>query len=406
MSWKTGHTLRQRGALLLACALCVGGIVAAQNETPPQGGAAPPAEKQAGATRLLWKYAPKDSQFSGVTARGGAVFALDRRGSIHAIDATSGARRWVSADKLPLGFGFGMALSPQPEKFDALLVGCDSGLVALDPKTGKTLWHTAIPKGVDGPACAAGVVVAGGADGRVHACSLTTGKILWRHDYLEDAPPDPPGFAGANARFGGRAARPGPAAADGTRVFVPVFDQCRVLALDAATGKRHWILQTKGWVYPRPGVGPRWVVVGSQDRHYYAVDKLTGKLAWKVKTLARNEAPAAVTDRFTYFGSCDARLYAVDQGRVSWRFAIDHEKGRGAPIYSCPLVCDEVVYLAALSGKVYAVQRRDGKLLWSVCPLKDSEPNSDLVTDGVRMFVTTRKNGDAGESAVLAIRMK
>ena len=125
-----------------------------------------------------------------------------------------------------------------------------------------------------------------------------------------------------------------------------------------------------------------------------------------MKTGARNEAGAAPTERLVYFGSCDANLYAVDQGRVSWKFATDHKKGRGAPIYSCPLVIGETVYLAAMMGKVYALQRKTGKLLWSLRPLGKSQLNSDLVTDGGRLFVTTRKAGDDGQSAVLAIDAK
>ncbi len=161
-------------------------------------------------------------------------------------------------------------------------------------------------------------------------------------------------------------------------------------------------------MHGRPAIGPRNVIVGSQDRHFYAIDKEMGKLTWKVKTRARNEATAAPTERFVYFGSCDANVYAVDQvvGRVSWKFATDHEEGRGAPIYSCPLVIGEIVYVAAMSGKVYALQRKTGKLLWSLRPVADSQLNSDLVTDGGRLFVTTRKDGDVGQSAVLAIEAK
>ena len=96
----------------------------------------------------------------------------------------------------------------------------------------------------------------------------------------------------------------------------------------------------------------------------------------------------------------------MDQGRVSWKFATDHAKGRGAPIYSCPLVIGEKVYLAVMRGKIYALERKTGKLLWSLRPLAKSELNSDLVTDGGRLFVTTRKNRDAGQSAVLAIEAK
>lgn len=379
------------------CMSLIGGVAAGQND-----GALPEQQNEA---RVMWKYAPQGSQFKEVVARDGTVFALDRSGKIHALDAASGQKRWTSEGKEPFSFGYGLALSAQP-MFDAILVGCDSGLFALDRKNGKKLWHTEIALGVAGPACTAKAVIAGSANGKVYACELSTGRILWQHEYLKDAPEDPPGFAGEQARFNGRPARPRDAATDGKMVVLSIFDQCRMLALDVETGKRLWDFRTKGWMHGRPAIGPRNVIVGSQDQHFYAIDKKMGKLTWKVKTRARNEASAAPTERFVYFGSCDANLYAVDQGRVSWKFPTDHEEGHGAPIYSCPLVIGENVYVAAMSGKVYALQRKTGKLLWSLRPVANSQLNSDLVTDGGRLFVTTRKDGDAGQSAVLAIEAK
>lgn len=393
---------RFSAAPLIALATIAGGGLPAQAD-------AAGAPDRGGEPRVLWKYAPDGARFSGVVADRGVVFALDRAGRIHALEAPTGEVLWTT-DEARLGFdyGYGLALSSRPG-FDALLVGCDDGLLALDRATGAVLWHTETPFGVAGPACTGELAVAGGADGKVYGCELLTGRIRWRHDFLADRPEDPAGFSGDSARFGGRPARPAAAAADGEMVVVPIFDQCRALALDAATGERLWAFPTQGWMYGRPAIGPRLVYLASQDRHFYAVDKVAGKLAWKVGTRGRNEAAAALTERFAYFGSCDARLYAVDHGvgKVQWRFPTEHAEGRGAPIYSRPLVMGDAVYLAAMRGKIYAVDRDTGELIWKFCPLPESEPNSDLVTDGGLLFVTTRKSGDdAGQSAVLAITVR
>jgi outer membrane protein assembly factor BamB len=133
-----------------------------------------------------------------------------------------------------------------------------------------------------------------------------------------------------------------------------------------------------------------------------------GKLAWKVKTGGRVNSGGTPGQRFTYFGSCDANLYAVDTavGHVAWKFATDHAEGYGAPIYSRPLVSKHTVYLAAMSGKVYAVDRKTGKLRWKMTPVPNSEPNCDLVESDGRLFLTTRKDGKKGVSAVVAIDPK
>lgn len=392
--------LREVGVAALALTIVFGTCAVAQTDA-----LAPALAGQD--ARVIWNYAPEGSSFNGVAVSLGTVFALDREGKVHAIDAKSGKVQWTSGDDIPMGYGFGLTVSPN-SALPALFVGCDIGFYALDRSTGKKLWHTAINLGVAGPACTNDAVIAGGYDGKVYACALTTGKILWEHEYLEDAPDDPPGFDGNSARLRGRPARPRTATTDGKMVVLSIFDQCRALALDVSTGKRLWSYNTKGWMYGTPSIGPNNVFVGSQDDHFYAIDKEMGKLMWQVKTGARVEGGATSTERFAYFGSCDSHLYAVDQtvGRVVWKYATEREGRSGGPIYSRPMVIEDTVYIAALHGKVYAVNRTSGELRWKFQPLANSEINSDLVLEGDCMFLTTRKNDKVGQSAVVAIRTK
>lgn len=385
-------------SVAFAIAMLGGQQAFAQGDAAAGAKAKPPA-------RVAWQYAPEGASFDDVREHDGVVIALDRNGKVHALDTATGKPRWVSGKDVPMSYGFGSAISPNPD-FPAVLIGCDKGLFALDYKTGKKLWFTEIALGVAGPACTDEHVVAGSGDGKVYGCDLRTGKIVWEHEYLEDAPDDPPGFDGNRARFGGKPARPRNATTDGKMVVLSVFDQCRALALDAKTGKRLWAYNTSGWMYGTPSIGPRNVFVGSQDKHIYAIDKEMGKLMWKVKTGARVEAGAASTERFAYFGSCDSRIYCVDQGvgRVVWKFETEHAEGYGAPIYSRAVVTGDTVYLAAMRGKVYALDRHTGALRWKFEPLAKSEINSDLIRAGDLLLLTTRKKGDDGLSAVIAIR--
>ena len=103
-----------------------------------------------------------------------------------------------------------------------------------------------------------------------------------------------------------------------------------------------------------------------------------------------------------YFGSCDAHLYGLGRadGAKAWAFETEHAEGRGAPIYGSPVVIGDTIYLGAMAGKVYAIARETGELRWSVAPMPGSEINSDLRTDGERLFVTTRRDIDGkGERA-------
>ncbi|MCB9919080.1 MAG: PQQ-binding-like beta-propeller repeat protein [Planctomycetes bacterium] len=364
-------------------------------------GRAAPARSEA--PSVAWTYEGEGASFDGVFVDHGVAYAIDRKGRVHAIETTTGKAIWVARD-IPMSYGFGIARSPNTDP-DYVFVGCDSGLVGLHRESGKVAWHTKIDLGVAGPACTNDSVVAASADGNVYACNLKTGAILWKQDYLDDAPGDPPGFHGDNARFDGKPARPAGASTDGRIVAISIFDQCRTIAFDAKTGERLWSFPTKGWQYGEVRFDPRNAYFGSQDKHFYAVDKKRGKLVWKVESKARVEAPGAPTKRTTYFGSCDGKLYAVDRVMGSIQWTCD-AAGKGSPIYAAPAVVGDTVYFATLRpGKLYAVDRECGELRWKLEPLADSEINSDVVTDGTLLLVTTRRaSEDKGKSAVVAIR--
>src|SRR5205823_2415950 len=128
-----------------------------------------------------------------------------------------------------------------------------------------------------------------------------------------DAPPDRPGFPSARARGAKSPARPSALANDGETVFLSVFDQSRLVAVHAATGKAAWSFQAGGWVYGPAAVTPTRVFVGSQDNHFYCLDKQTGKQLWKFETKNRIESGGATDSRWVYFGSCDGGFYCLSQ---------------------------------------------------------------------------------------------
>lgn len=385
--------------LVLAAFGCIELALAQATPAVPAAAPKPPA------AQVAWRYAPQPSYFDRAVLGDGALFVLDRKGPVHAIDAATGKPRWVGKQRLVCDRVFGLTFTAS-EPGGLVVAGCDQGIYAFRASDGEQRWFTAVAAGVAGPAVAKGLAIAGGADGNVYGFDLQTGAIRWRQDYLEDRPDDPPGFRGVDARFG-EPARPCAAATDGEMVALSIFDQCRTLAFDAASGKRLWDFRTQGWMYGQPAIGPLFVYVGSQDDHLYAIDKQIGRQQWQVATGSRNEAMAALQDRFVYCGCCDGTLRAVDAavGREAWSVPIDRIDGRTTAIYARPAVLGDTVYFAAMEGTVYALDRASGKRRWQLRPSKDSEIAGDLVTDGKHLFVLTGQDGGKGESSLLAIRL-
>jgi outer membrane protein assembly factor BamB len=353
--------------------------------------------------KTIWQFAHKNVALGDLVVADDAVFVATDDGRIHALRSADGLKLWESGTFINESVT-GIAVS-SGESAEYVIATSGGGIVAFNQKNGQVVWKIITDQGLASPLIVGKSIFAGGYDGKVYSFKLVTGEILWKHDFLQDAPPDPPGFDGERARFGDKPARPRALSSDGNLVFLTVFDQCRVLAINADTGQRVWDAQTQGWMYGRPAVGRDRIFVGSQDKNLYAVDIGSGNISWIVETKSRVEAPAAVNDRFAFFGSCDANLYCLDRvtGHLVWKQATDKYEKYGGPIYAQPIVGEDAVYLATMEGQIYKFQMENGKILWKFRPSEDSQIVKSC-TDGKRIYVTTRENfDDKGTNVLYAI---
>ncbi|MEX1231261.1 MAG: PQQ-binding-like beta-propeller repeat protein [Planctomycetaceae bacterium] len=286
----------------------------------------------------------------------------------------------------------------------------DKGLAAVNLADGRWLWSFSLAV-CDGPTLALpnhGLVYVGGHDGKLYAVDAKTGEQRWTSDFLADAPPDPPGFDGNRARGFNTQARPSALASDGETIILSVFDQCRVIAINAADGKRLWSFQTGGWILGTAVATETRVFIGSQDKFFYCLDKQTGEQLWKFETNLRVESGGTVDDKYVYFGSCDGHVYCVDQtdGGERWRFEIDHPDRRSA-IYSVPVLQHDAVHFATGEGQVYAINQQTGELRWKLRPSTGSELYCSPATNGDLLYVTSRaRSKEEGAPSLMAIGRK
>jgi outer membrane protein assembly factor BamB len=287
-----------------------------------------------------------------------------------------------------------------------------NGLTAVTADAGLRDWGFGLAC-CDGPTLVLpgkGMVYVGGDDGNLYAVDATTGKERWKSDFIADAPPDPPNFPGDRARMANTLARPSALASDGETLFLSVFDQSRVVAINATTGKRLWAFQTGGWVFGEAVATATHVFFGSQDRAFYCLDKGTGKQVWKYETQWWIESGGVVDETFVYFGSCDGSVYCLRQadGKERWRFATDPgPDGRKSAIYSVPVLRRGNVCFAAGEGQLYAVDRDTGRLNWKVRPSEQFELYCSPATHGDLLFLVTRpRRQGEGEMSLAAIGLK
>ena len=241
----------------------------------------------------------------------------------------------------------------------------EKGVIAVTANKGIRLWSFDLAF-CDGPMLVLekkGLVYVGANDGNLYALESKSGGLRWESDFITDRPTDPPDFPGDRARIANTLARPMALASDGDTLFLSVFDQSRVVAIDATTGKRLWSFQTGGWIFGTAATTATHIFIGSQDRNFYCLDKKTEEQVWKSATKGRIETGGLIDDGCVYFGSCDGGLYCLSQadGKQRWRFATDlGPDGRKSAIYSVPVRQEGNICFAAGEGQVYGVDRVTG----------------------------------------------
>ena len=284
---------------------------------------------------------------------------------VSVISANPIAGDWPMTQRSPTHAGFVPAAVPLPE--------------------GRVRWqfHTEAPI-LSSPAVVQGIVYLSTGDKRVVALKGDTGDILWEHQVT-----GPVSKADGTTWWEfstGDLVYSSPSVYQGV-VYIGSSNN-KLYALDAQTGKKRWSYETDGRILSDPAVREEVVAINSQDRHMYIVDADTGKHRLGMLTADARGSPA-LDDELAYVADSRGLLMAVDwtkrelpfeltarwvrtqlfvwqlvgtlpppKGFV-WRFWNPRESFVGTPVLGAGMV-----YVAAESGAVYALDRSDGQLAW------------------------------------------
>jgi outer membrane protein assembly factor BamB len=263
--------------------------------------------------RERWTFDTGAAVWAGIErdAQSGLIFVANDAGTLYALDA-QGAQRWKFATDKPI--------KARPAVIgDCVYVAADSGfLYRLDKRSGKEQWRAKIDRG--------------------SPQRIPTNQEASRWD-----------------RYGSSVV------ADAKRVYVGSRDST-LYALDLATGKEQWRVETKDMMTATPALYRDMVLFADYKGIVQAVGASDGKARWSYDAKLPVAGDVVVDADRVFVGSRTYDLIALDaaNGKELWKHYYWFSW-----IESPPVVRDGVVYTGSSDGVgVFAIDARDGKLRW------------------------------------------
>jgi outer membrane protein assembly factor BamB len=242
----------------------------------------------------------------------------------------------------------------------------DKNLYALDLATGKEQWHFTAGACVAAPASVAeGLVYVGDIDGIFYCLDAATGKQRWQFDTG--------GEISGGANFGGGVILIG--SGDGTLYGL------------SREGKKLWDFKIEGGpVKASPAVVDGRTFVAGCDSAMHILEVATGKELGSVDLGGQVGATAAVHGQDVYVGTMTNQVVGVDWKKAAalWTF----EPKKSNRFFASPAVTDKLLLVASKDRRVYALDRKDGKEVWSYPT--GAEVDSSPVVVGPRVFFGTQ----------------
>ncbi|MDI6784211.1 MAG: PQQ-binding-like beta-propeller repeat protein [bacterium] len=295
----------------------------------------------------LWTYTTNGEILSSPLVYGNMIYFGSGDGKVYAV-TKSGKLQW----SYPVGAP--VYSSPVIEN-NIIYIGSNSGkFVALDAGTGTMKWENTEPQYVieHKPVVLNGVVYFGAWDSFVYALDGQTGKLRWRTQ-----------AAGSASRTAAKeyysAADCPPVVSRNTTLVYFADRDFRISAIDIQSGVISW--STTNCV----GVG----ISRAQEALYlrkYSGDaqlekvKLDGTTLW-TSPVQLNRPPRRFPtapiekDGVVYVCSCEGLLYAVDakDGRILWQYQVTP----GLYIMNSVTAADGIVYVSAMDGTITAITK-------------------------------------------------
>jgi len=244
-------------------------------------------------------------------------------------------------------------------------------------KTSKILWQAKVGDAEEfefSPAVEAGFAYAASAAGEVVKLDVLNGEQSWRVNAGEK-------LSGGVGVGGG---------------LVLVGTQKGLLYAYDIAGKLQWKARLSSEVLSAPVYFDGMIIVRTGDSTIFGINANDGSRKWIYERTTpslslRSSAGVVVDSGAVYAGFAGGKLIAVraDNGKLLWEASVAQPKGvteieRIADITSLPVVDGPLIYAVAYQGRIAAVDRLSGRVVWN----RDISSLAGLSAEDARIYVT------------------
>jgi len=246
----------------------------------------------------------------------------------------------------------------------------------IDPKE---IWSSSVGGGVGHYASALKPLILGdkvfaaSREGYVMAFDRESGSKLWSYDARNDGSASL--LSSINFWSSETARLSGGVSAGYDKLYVG-SENGDVIALNPENGELIWRVKVKGEVIASPAVGDGYVVVNTSAGLLFALHPDTGEVRWQHEQETallslRGTSEPVIASGGVVFGSGAGKVAVLiaDKGVLAWEQSIAVPKGatdlsRMNDVDATPIIADGVVYAIAYNGELTALELRSGRPLW------------------------------------------
>ncbi|HMU89296.1 MAG: outer membrane protein assembly factor BamB [Pseudomonadales bacterium] len=316
----------------------------------------------------------------------GTLYAATIDGTVIAVDATTGERRWEVETKARISGGVAAG------RDRVLVTTLDGELIALSSNDGSELWRSAIKSELlSVPAITAQAIVVQGVDDRLHGLEPTSGREIWSHTVLTPV-----------LTLRGTASPVG-----NDQSVIAGFANGKLMAFDAGSGVSQWeavVAQAKGRselermvdVDGTPLLLEHLLFAASHQGRIAAFSAADGKPLWAQE--ASSFQPLAGDAERIYLVSNDdeVQAFALESGKPLWKQpALQYRK------LSPPTHWQQWLVVADSEGYLHLLAASDGHIAGRYRASRDAI-GAMMIADGEQLYLLD----DGGKLRALGLKAR